>query len=103
MTPGVSASPPSSHQRTLDGGAREALLAEAEALVAQDRWLDAIDLLQGNLAVRDDPVLSQRLVQLRHSAFARLDKDVGGTWPPQVPDLFPDVVGIPEIQPEELN
>jgi ectoine hydroxylase-related dioxygenase (phytanoyl-CoA dioxygenase family) len=86
----------------LDDATRRAILADADTLVAEDRWLDAVDLLQRTPAVRDDPTLSRRLVQLRHSAFAHLHGSTpAAMWPPDVPDLFPEP-GIPEIDATEL-
>lgn len=93
----------SSSTATLTDHDRAALLDEVEGLVAAGRWLEAIDHLQRVRAVRDDPSLARRLVQLRHSAFAHLD---GGSsrheWPRAVPDMFPGE-GIPEIDRRDLT
>ena len=48
--------------------------------------------------------LEARLVKLRHRAFAELDTTrARPDWPPEVPDLFADISGLPEIGPDELS
>lgn len=87
----------------LDDAARRDITGRVDALLAADRWLDAIDLLQHTPEVRDDPALARRLVQLRHSAFKHLDgSSAPEVWPPDVPDLF-EQSGIPEIHVSELT
>lgn len=80
------------------------LLAEADALEADGRILDAIDLLHAaNRAERDDQ-LENRLAVLRHAAFASLEPRSGFShWPVAVPDPSPEQAHIPEIPPTELT
>lgn len=80
--------------REATGGAPARLLAEIDALSARNR------------CVRD-PEIEQRLVALRHEAFAEVEAVAApmsaGTWPPEVPDLFSGEVGVPEISSSELS
>jgi hypothetical protein len=67
------------------------LLSEADALESDRRTRDAIDLLtEANRRCRNAQI-EQRLVRLRHAAFAHLDQRQGlEDWPPDVEDLFSD-------------
>ena len=82
-------------ERGLD--ARRAL-ALAEALEREGRVLDAVDaLVQANRLLRDDAV-ERRLVRLRRSAFAHLDRSLPPPpWPPVVPDDAPGAPSGPLI------
>ena len=80
------------------------VLVEAEALARAGRRLEAIELLTvaNRRARRDD--IERRLVRLRHEAFADLDLSEGlATWPPDAPELFAGVVGLPEIAAADLT
>jgi Phytanoyl-CoA dioxygenase (PhyH) len=80
------------------------VLGEADALVRAGRSLEAIELLTlaNRRSRRDD--IERRLVRLRHQAFADLDPSASlPSWPPDAPDLFPGVVGLPEIAAADLT
>lgn len=79
-------------------------LAEGEALVVQGNIFEAIDLLtRANRRTRDASI-ENRLVRLRHDAFAFVDCDSGrASWPPDLPDAFPDVEGVPEVAARDLT
>jgi hypothetical protein len=78
--------------------------ARADVLIRDGRRLDAIELLTAaNRDVRD-AAIERKLVGLRNVAFDDLDKTPGAdAWPPDAPDLFPGVAGIPEIAGSELT
>jgi len=78
-------------------------LSAAEALVRDDRRLDAIDLLTAANRAATDADIEARLVQLRHGAFDELQRVAGlPAWPPPAPDLFPGA-RLPEVQRGELS
>lgn len=53
---------------------------------------------------RPDPEIERRLIELRRFAFSEPSPaDQPATWPPRVPDLFPDETGIPEIPRSEVT
>lgn len=54
--------------------------------------------------VSPDREIERRLVQLRLDAMKGFTPTGGpASWPPQVPDRFPDVAGLPEIPRRELT
>ena len=72
--------------------------ARADLLVADGHRLEAIELLTAANRDDRDAAIERRLVGLRNVAFEELDKTPGlASWPPDAPDLFPGVDGIPEI------
>lgn len=85
------------------------LLARADALVADRRTLDAIDeLTEANRSVHD-AAIERRLVQLRHAAYADLQR-IGGpsSWPVIPPgngdaEAGPLVVSPDQLTPEVLS
>jgi hypothetical protein len=80
-----------------------AALAKADEAEAAGRLWDAIELLTAeNLRARS-PAIEQRLLLLRHRAYRPNDRPVIAEWPVPRPDPFPDVVGIPEITPDQLT
>jgi hypothetical protein len=79
------------------------LTDDAEALATQGRYRDAIALLTEADAELRDPGIERRMVELRHSAFGEIDATPRPSWPPDYPDLFGDVDGIPEVQADELT
>lgn len=88
---------------TIPDKVRDAL-AEAEQLASAERRLDAVALLTERNRAHRHPEIDRRLVQLRHSAFAELDRSGGlDSWPPSYPDPFPDETGPPEVGPEDLT
>lgn len=105
----ISASDPSSGAQSSDPSATESsaaaeALAGADTLVAQGRYIAAIDLLMAANASRRSPAIEERLVDLRHEGFFHVDhSSTIEQWPPPADDLFSDVEGIPEITREELT
>jgi hypothetical protein len=79
-------------------------LARAQALAAQGRYREAIDLAVQENRRRRDPMLEYWLARWRHSAFdATVTYQGRPDWPPAVADLFPDVQGPPEIPAKDLT
>jgi len=76
----------------------------AEATVARGDLIDAIEALtEANLS-HPDPAIEERLIQLRLEAFSAIERTTGpASWPPAAPDLFPDVVGPPEVARQHLT
>lgn len=85
-----------------EAAALVALADEAEEHGDHRRALDA--LTAANVLAPNDHN-EERLIGLRHRAFAQLDRDGGRpTWPPEYADPFPDVHGRPpEVEPEDLT
>ena len=82
------------------------VIERSRALEAAGEWQAAIDLLTDAQRSRPDPALDNRLVQVRHSAFAQLDVgELDEAWPPPVPDRFADREPgtLPEIAAHELT
>lgn len=80
------------------------VLERADSLVAEGRALDAIDVLTQANRVEPDRELEARLVAVRHSAFAQLERtQPDGPWPRPTPDLFADQPGLPEVPAEALR
>ena len=80
-------------------------VAEADALEAAGKLVEAVDVLAAHNRDHPDPDLELRLIELRHRAGAsvRTPREVG-QWPPSYPDPFPDLVGqIPEVSAGELT
>jgi hypothetical protein len=79
-------------------------LDAANQLVHAGRIFDAIELLTDTNRREPDTKVEHRLVRLRHDAFASVDTDHGlAEWPPEVPDLFEGVEGIPEVDAADLT
>lgn len=80
------------------------ILAHVDELVAEGRVLDAVDYLQpANRGLRDGR-LEVRLIELRHAAVAVSSGRPGrDSWPPAYDDLWPDLEGLPEVEPHELT
>src|SRR5207302_9313203 len=74
-------------------------LAESEELAQTGRRLEAIDVLMTVNRTARDPLIEQRLVNLRHDAFDELEARTGlPSWPPAPPpDLFPGGT-LPEVR-----
>ena len=82
----------------------EATGADVAALQREGRLVEALDLLAALNRRRPSPNWERRLVRLRHEAFAQARGEGRPSWPPDVPDPFPEVVGaIPEIAPDGLD
>jgi hypothetical protein len=81
-----------------------ASLAKADELLSEGRPREAIDLLSAvNRRARDTRV-EQRLVQVRHTGFASIDRSPGReNWPPDTADLFPVGAHPPEVAGFELT
>jgi hypothetical protein len=81
-----------------------AALAASDQLVAVGKIFEAIDQLTDANRTLRDAAIEFRLVRLRHDAFAFVDADAGlSSWPPEVPDMFADVEGIPEVTADALT
>ena len=81
-----------------------ASLAKAETLLAEGKPREAIDLLSVANRNRRDATIEQRLVQVRHTAFAAIDRSPGREdWPPAVEELFPVTTSPPEVQGADLT
>jgi hypothetical protein len=80
------------------------LLSKADALVAEGRSREVIDLLSTANRRNRNARIEQRLVELRHAAFAHIERSPGlGSWPPVVEDLFPVIDGPPEVHIADLT
>jgi hypothetical protein len=80
------------------------VLNAADALARDGRRLDAIDVVTAANRTGHDPRLEQRLVHLRHNAFADLARAPGlAVWPPSPPDLFAGTTGLPEVCARDLS
>ncbi|MCU0269267.1 MAG: phytanoyl-CoA dioxygenase family protein [Acidimicrobiales bacterium] len=89
---------------TLDSWTVEEVLAAADALVVAGRGPEAVALLTERNRRRPDGTVERRLVGVRHAAFAAVADQPGrATWPPEVPDLFAGVHGLPEVPAAELS
>ena len=81
-----------------------AVLDRAERLVRSNKYLEAIDLLTAGLAADSSSDIESRLIELRHEALFHLrPKSSLPSWPPAAPNLFPEVLGIPEVDRSELT
>lgn len=78
--------------------------AVAEAAVAAGHLIEAVETLRSAVRLDPDPALEQRLVELRHLAFAEVAGGEGRpTWPPSYPDLTADVAEPPRVRPGDLS
>ncbi len=81
-----------------------ASLAKGEELLAEGKAREAIDLLSAANRRCPDATVEQRLVQVRHSAFAHIDRQPGSEgWPPTAEDLFPVLGRPPEVNGADLT
>jgi hypothetical protein len=79
-------------------------LRRADALVAEGRYLDAIDALSEANRVERSAAIEERLVVLRRQAFSEVRDSKGrDTWPPKFEDPFDGVDGAVEIPADELS
>jgi hypothetical protein len=79
-------------------------MSEADALASGGRWREAINILTAANRQSSNAVIEQRLVGMRHAAFAHLDRSQGlEHWPPVVDDLFPARGRAPEVQLADLT
>jgi hypothetical protein len=81
------------------------MLALADALEAEGRFLDAIEAFSRVNRLHRDGGVERRLVRLRHAAFAQIDRSLPPpVWPPFVPDDPPGVPDQPPaLTPDELT
>jgi hypothetical protein len=79
-------------------------LRRADELVAEGRYLDAIDLLSGANRVERSAAVEERLVLLRRQGWTEV-RDARGrdTWPPKFDDPFDGVEGAIEITADQLS
>jgi hypothetical protein len=79
------------------------VLARVDALEAEGRLLEAIDVLR-SADTADDLDVARRLLRLRLAAFEQLGRHGAPTsWPPLTADPFPQIDGPPELAPGELT
>jgi hypothetical protein len=79
------------------------ILIEIDALEAQGRLFEAIDVLR-NAGATDNMELAKRLLCVRQAAFEQFSRNaVTCSWPPQIGDPFPDIHGVPEIRSDQLT
>ena len=78
--------------------------ARADALVAEGRFLDAVDLLTEANRTAHDAELERRLVGLRHEAYWELPRaPAGSAWPVVAPGDDLVTAGLPVVAPEDLT
>src|SRR5262245_13457772 len=78
--------------------------ALGEALLRSGRRLEALQVLTLANRMQRDPRLEHRLVKLRHTAFADVDRSLPHpAWPPYVPDDAPGSDGPPIVKPGDLS
>jgi hypothetical protein len=66
--------------------------------------LEAIEELSRLNRRHPDPLRERRIVELRHAAFRELSMSPGRpSWPPDLPDPFPDHTGLPEITTDQIS
>jgi len=74
------------------------VLAYGRALAGEGRYLDAIDYATTKNRRLRDAAVDRQIVIWRHDAFAAIPHSAGRPdWPPNIPDQFPTVPGVPEI------
>lgn len=73
-------------------------IAESQSLCEKGRFREAINLLTAEFRRTGSPELAKELILVRHDAAMSGNHEVPtGLWPPNVPDLFPECTGIPEV------
>lgn len=78
--------------------------ADADALAAEGRFLDAIALLTDANRQHRSADTEVRLAELRHDAFAEIaGGDPVGPWPPAGPDVLEGVAGLPDLPYAEIT
>ena len=80
-------------------------LADADVMVAQGRWLDAIDRLHHATTRFSDPDVERRLAVVRYQAFENIEHPEGfARWPVPVDGLEASgPAQIPQLAPEDLD
>ncbi len=77
----------------------EEVLAHGRALAAEGRYLDAIDYATAENQRLREAAIERQIVIWRYEAFGAIPHPPGlPDWPPNIPDPFPTVLGVPEIQ-----
>ncbi|MEX2032725.1 MAG: hypothetical protein WEA81_07645, partial [Dehalococcoidia bacterium] len=73
-------------------------------MASDGRFREAIEVLTRANRGRNDQAIEHRLIALRSAACTTIEGTrARASWPPPVDDLFPAVVGPPEVTPEELT
>jgi hypothetical protein len=81
-----------------------AVLDAGQRLADRGDWAAAVELLQAANRRAPDRRLEERLVRLRHRAFAALDvPEIEPSWPHARPDAFAGAAGIPEIPADDVD
>jgi hypothetical protein len=87
-----------------DGDDVARLLAEIREAVDGGGALALLDRVVAEAAALADPRLDQAVVELRHAAFAELDRTPGrDRWPVPAEDPFPGCDGVPAATPADLS
>lgn len=87
-----------------DGTGVAASLARAAALVAENRLLDAIDLLHAANRHEPDPAVETRLAELRNRAFPLVEAASRfETWPPALDVAASGPAIVPVVSPADLT
>jgi hypothetical protein len=74
------------------------VLARARAMLAEQRFDEAIELATTENRSLQDPLLERQLAQWRQlGGAAAIATGSGPSWPPTMADPFPDAAGLPEI------
>ena len=81
------------------------VLAQADELIAGERWFDAIEVLRLSNRETPDPAVERRLAHVRHAAFDHLEPHSAfDQWPLPVDGVDrDDTACLPEISPAELD
>jgi hypothetical protein len=90
--------------RTLSSRRIARSAARADALVAEGRSLDAVDMLTEANRAAHDPELERRLVRLRHEAYWELPRSTASSpWPVVAPGDELVTAGLPVVAAEDLT
>jgi len=86
-----------------DGPDADRARSLGHALEADGRQLEAIEAWVAANRLRRDPAVERRLVRLRHTAFAQLDRSHLPSWPPFAPEDRPGAQGPAMVSAAELT
>lgn len=79
-------------------GSAEQVLAHGRALIAEGKYLEAIDYATAENQRLRDAALDRQIAIWRCEAYSAIAHPPGRPdWPPNIPDPFPSAQGVPEI------
>jgi hypothetical protein len=82
----------------------DTVLKRASELESTESWEEVISFLTQRNRQEENVQIESRLIKARHQAFlAQADSARSESWPESVADMFPDELGLPEIQVSELT